>query len=114
MWSILYDIQSLAFGIYFWQLHVFGAYLTNRTGLPVIKSTHKLLQAYLQSVSRNDPRDMESIILETSKSSNVTTSQIRFYTGDEENDFRMVLPDIHPGPFSPVGGVNSPIKSTKL
>ena len=108
MLSILYDIQSLAFGIIFLAVACVWSYLTNRTGLPVIKSTHKLLQAYLQSVSRNDPRDMESIILETSKSSNVTTSQIRFYTGDEENDFRMVLPDIHPGPFSPVGGSDIP------
>jgi len=108
MWSILYDIQSLAFGIIFLVIAGVWSYLTNRTGLPVIKSTHKLLQAYLQSVSRNDPRDMESIILETSKPSNVTTSQIRFYTGDEENDFRLVLPDIHPGPFSPVGGSDIP------
>jgi len=104
MWPILYDVQSLAFGIVFLIIAGAWSYLTNRTGLPVIKSTHKLLQAYLQSVSRNDPRDMESIILETSKPSNVTTSQIRFYTGDQENDFSMVLPDIHPGPFSPVGG----------
>jgi putative membrane protein len=51
---------------------------------------------------------MESIISQTSKSSNVTTSQIRFYTDDKENDFRMVLPDIHPGPFSPVGGSDIP------
>jgi len=108
MWSVLYDIQSLAFGIVFLVIAGVWSYLTNRTGLPVIKSTHKLLQAYLQSVSRNDPRDMESIILETSKPSNVTTSQIRFYTGDKENDFRMVLPDIHPGPFSPVGGSDIP------
>jgi len=108
MWSVLYDIQSLAFGIVFLVIAGAWSYLTNRTGLPVIKSTHKLLQAYLQSVSRNDPRDMESIILETSKPSNVTTSQIRFYTGDEENDFRMILPDIHPGPFNPVGGSDIP------
>ena len=74
MWSILYDIQSLAFGIIFLAVACVWSYLTNRTGLPVIKSTHKLLQAYLQSVSRNDPRDMESIILETSKSSNVTSN----------------------------------------
>ena len=108
MWSVLYDIQSLAFGIVFLVIAGAWSYLTNRTGLPVIKSTHKLLQAYLQSVSHNDPRDMESIISQTSKSSNVTTSQIRFYTDDKENDFRMVLPDIHPGPFSPVGGSDIP------
>ena len=65
MWSILYDVQSLAFGIVFLAVACFWSYLTNRSGLPVIKSTHKLLQAYLQSVSHNDPRDMESIILET-------------------------------------------------
>ena len=108
MWSILYDVQSLAFGIVFLVIAGAWSYLTNRTGLPVIKSTHKLLQAYLQSVSHNDPRDMESIISQTSKSSNVTTSQIRFYTDNKENDFRMVLPDIHPGPFSPVGGSDIP------
>ena len=107
-WPILYDIQSLVFGIIFLSVAGAWSYLTNRTGLPVIKSTHKLLQAYLQSVSHNDPRDMESIISQTSKSSNVTTSQIRFYTDDKENDFRMVLPDIHPGPFSPVGGSDIP------
>ena len=52
MWSILYDTQSLVFGIAFLVIAVIWSYLTNRTGLPVIKSTHKLLQAYLQSVSQ--------------------------------------------------------------
>jgi len=104
MWSILYDAQALIIGIIFLAAAVVWSFLTNKTGLPVIKSTHKLLQAYLQSVSRNDPSDMESIILETSKPSNISTSQIRFYTDDGKNDFRMVLPDLHPGPFHPVGG----------
>ena len=80
----------------------------------MIKSTHKLLQAYLQSVTQNDPRDMESIILETSKSSDISTSQIRFSTTDDKNDFRMVLPDLHPGPFHPVVVVTFHIKSIKL
>ena len=66
MWSILYDVQSLVFGISFLVVAVVWSYVTNRSGLPLIKSTHKLLQAYLQSVSQNDPSDMESIILETS------------------------------------------------
>jgi len=113
MWSVLYDVQSLAFGIVFLAIAGAWSYLTNRSGLPVIKSTHKLLQAYLQSVSRNDPRDMESIILETSKSSIISTSQIRFSTNDDKNDFRMVLPDLHPGPFNPVGGSNIPYQIYK-
>ena len=59
MWSILYEPQSLVFGIVFLSIAVAWSHLTNKSGLPVIKSTHKLLQAYLQSVTQNDPRDME-------------------------------------------------------
>ena len=113
MWSVLYDVQSLVFGIAFLAIAVMWSYITNRSGLPLIKSTHKLLQAYLQSVSQNDPSDMESIILETSKSSDISTSQIRFSTKDDKNDFRMILPDLHPGPFHPVGGSNIPYQIYK-
>ena len=113
MWSILYDVQTLVFGIAFLAVAVVWSYVTNRSGLPLIKSTHKLLQAYLQSVSQNDPSDMESIILETSKSSDISTSQIRFSTKDDKNDFRMILPDLHPGPFHPVGGSNIPYQIYK-
>jgi len=113
MWSVLYDVQTLVFGIAFLAVAVVWSYVTNRSGLPLIKSTHKLLQAYLQSVSQNDPSDMESIILETSKQSNISTSQIRFSTSDDKNDFRMILPDLHPGPFHPVGGSNIPYQIYK-
>jgi len=113
MWSVLYDVQSLVFGIAFLAIAVMWSYITNRSGLPLIKSTHKLLQAYLQSVSQNDPSDMESIILETSKPSHISTSQIRFSTKDDKNDFRMILPDLHPGPFHPVGGSNIPYQIYK-
>ena len=113
MWSVLYDVQTLAFGVVFLGVAVAWSYITNRTGLPMIKSTHKLLQAYLQSVSQNDPQDMESIILETSKQSDISTSQIRFSTNDDKNDFRMILPDLHPGPFHPVGGSNIPYEIYK-
>ena len=102
MWSVLYDVQTLSLAVVFLGVAVAWSYITNRTGLPMIKSTHKLLQAYLQSVSQNDPRDMESIILETSMQSDISTSQIRFSTSDDKNDFRMILPDLHPGPFHPV------------
>ena len=108
MWSILYHVETLAFAFVFLAVAIFWSYFTNRSGLPGIKSTHKLLQAYLQSVARNDPTDMESIILETSKQSQISTSQIRFYTDDNKNDFRMILPDLHPGPFHPVGGSDIP------
>ena len=113
MWSVLYHVETLAFGIVFLTVAVFWSYFTNRTGLPGIKSTHQLLQAYLQSVSQNDPSDMESIILESSKPVQISTSQIRFYTDDNKNDFRMILPDLHPGPFHPVGGSDIPYQIYK-
>ena len=113
MWSVLYNVETLAFGIVFLTVAVFWSYFTNRTGLPGIKSTHHLLQAYLQSVSQNDPSDMESIILESSKPLQISTSQIRFYTDDNKNDFRMILPDLHPGPFHPVGGSDIPYQIYK-
>ena len=113
MWSVLYNVETLTFGIVFLTVAVFWSYFTNRTGLPGIKSTHHLLQAYLQSVSQNDPSDMESIILESSKPVQISTSQIRFYTDDNKNDFRMILPDLHPGPFHPVGGSDIPYQIYK-
>ncbi|RDJ31380.1 MAG: DUF2070 family protein [Crenarchaeota archaeon] len=100
-----------------WVLIIGGAFLaissiwsrwTDRAGLPNVKSTHQLVQAYLFSLSKNDPSEVESIIEEQSKPSKVSTTQIKFHTKDKGVDFRIVLPDIHPGPFHPVGGSNIP------
>ena len=38
----------------------------------------------------------------------VSTSQIKFSTQNGKNEFRIVLPEIHPGPYHPVGGSNIP------
>ena len=38
----------------------------------------------------------------------VATSQIRLMASNGESEFRMVLPEIHPGPYHPVGGSNIP------
>ena len=51
---------------------------------------------------------MEKIIEKNATESTVSTSQIRFQSSDKNTDFRIVLPDIHPGPFHPVGGSNIP------
>ena len=80
---------------------------TDRAGRPWVQSTHKLLQAYLSAMSTKDPTEMEAIIEPSSKKSSITTSQIKF-ENQSKNEFRMVLPEIHPGPFHPVGGSNIP------
>ena len=82
------------------------SYLTDKAGRPGLKSTHELIQAYVTSMSRKDPAPLEEIIEKSSTESTVSTSQLKFQSTDKDNDFRIVLPDIHPGPFHPIGGSN--------
>ena len=109
MWiSVLTNYQAIAYGATFLILASSWSILTDRAGRPSIKSTHKLIQAYLSSLSRNNPSEVENILSERAKISKVSTSQIRFHTKNANREFRLVLPDIHPGPFHPVGGSNIP------
>jgi len=107
MWvSSLTNPMALFFGAIFLGLATAWAYLTDKAGRPGLKSTHELIQAYVTSMSRKDPIPLENIIEKSATESTVSTSQLRFQSSDKEDDFRMVLPDIHPGPFHPIGGSN--------
>jgi len=109
MWiPVLTNYQAIAYGTTFLILASSWSILTDRAGMPGIKSTHKLIQAYLSSLSKNNPSEVENILTERAKVSKVSTSQIRFHTKNANREFRLVLPDIHPGPFHPVGGSNIP------
>jgi putative membrane protein len=109
MWTaVLTDFQALAYGSIFLVLASVWSVLTDKAGRPGIKSTHKLVQAYLSSLSKDNPSEVENIISERAKESKVMTSQIRLHTKNTNADFRLVLPDIHPGPFHPIGGSNIP------
>ena len=107
MWvSSLTNPMALFFGAIFLGLATAWAYLTDKAGRPGLKSTHELIQAYVTSMSRKDPDPLEKIIEQSATESTVSTSQLRFESSDKEEDFRIVLPDIHPGPFHPIGGSN--------
>ena len=107
MWiGSLTNPMALFFGAIFLGLATAWAYLTDKAGRPGLKSTHELIQAYVTSMSRKDPDPLEKIIEKSATESTVSTSQLRFESSDKEDDFRMVLPDIHPGPFHPIGGSN--------
>jgi len=109
MWiPVLTNYQAIAYGTTFLILASSWSILTDRAGRPGIKSTHKLIQAYLSSLSKNNPLEVENILSERAKVSKVSTSQIRFHTKNANREFRLVLPDIHPGPFHPIGGSNIP------
>ncbi len=103
MWlPVLYSPLTLGFGILFMALSTIWSILTDRAGRPDLHSTHSLIQAYLYS--REDIGKIESILEEHSRPSKISTAQLRLKA--EERDVRLVLPEIHPGPFHPIGGSN--------
>ncbi len=108
MWlSILYEPIGLAYGISFMVIASVWSVLTDRAGRPGMESTHKTIQAYLASQG-NDFKDAEELMEQRSSETKVTTSQLRLSSPNGETEFRIVLPEIHPGPYHPVGGSNIP------
>ncbi|HEX9846402.1 MAG TPA: DUF2070 family protein [Candidatus Nitrosotenuis sp.] len=102
--SSLGDQLALGIGATFIVIASTWSSVTDRTGRPGVESTHKLLQAYLASISKRNFVEVESIFESKSKPLTIFTSQIRLRSKD--NDFRMVLPEVHPGPYHPIGGSN--------
>ncbi|MDE1764085.1 MAG: DUF2070 family protein, partial [Thaumarchaeota archaeon] len=101
--QILSDPRAVGFGLVFIFLGTGWTILTDRaTGK--LSRTHTFLQAYVAALTRNDPADMETMMEERSQPSKVSTFQILFKT--KNNNCRLVLPDVHPGPFHPIGGSN--------
>lgn len=107
-WSSLWDPMSLAFGITFLLTATAWSIFTDRAGRPGLKSTHKLVQAYLASQA-NDHREMETLMENRSKETDVKTTQVKLVSSDG-TEARVVLPEIHPGPYHPIGGSNVPYK----
>ena len=108
MWtSMLTDFVTLAYGVSFLIIASVWSVMTDRAGRPGMESTHKTIQAYLASQG-NDYTDAEKIMENRSSERRVATSQIRLMASNGESEFRMVLPEIHPGPYHPVGGSNIP------
>jgi len=108
MWSsMLTNPMAIGFGSVFLIIASVWSVLTDRAGRPGMESTHKTIQAYLASQG-NDFTEAEEIIEQRSYKTKVSTSQIRLRSSNGDTEFRMVLPEIHPGPYHPVGGSNIP------
>ena len=108
MWfSILNEPIGLAYGAVFLIIASAWSIITDRAGRPGMESTHKTIQAYLASQG-NDFEDAEKLMEQHSSEAKVTTSQLRLSSPNGDTEFRMVLPEIHPGPYHPVGGSNIP------
>ena len=108
MWvEQIFDTNVLFYGISFMAIASVWSFMTDRAGRPGMYSTHKTIQAYLASQG-NDHAEAEEIMEQRSSGTKVSTSQIKLTTDKGNNEFRMVLPEIHPGPYHPVGGSNIP------
>jgi len=108
MWvSILMEPIGLGYGISFMIIASVWSFVTDRAGRPGMESTHRTIQAYLASQG-NDFTDAEELKEQRSSETKVTTSQIRLLPSNGNTKFTMVFPEIHPGPFHPVGGSNIP------
>ncbi len=101
------DPITLGYGISFLIIASVWVKLTDRAGRPGMESTHKTIQAYLAS-QKNDFSEAEELMEQRSSKTKVATTQIRLHSPNHKTDFRMVLPEIHPGPYHPVGGSNIP------
>ncbi len=106
-YTILSDPIGIAYGFAFLIIASAWSIATDRAGRPGMESTHKTIQAYLASQG-NDFEDAEELMEQHATETKVGTSQIKFSSEDGNNEFRMVLPEIHPGPYHPVGGSNIP------
>ena len=106
-YTILSDPIGIAYGFTFLIIASAWSITTDRAGRPGMESTHKTIQAYLASQG-NDFEDAEELMEQHATETKVGTSQIKFSSEDGKNEFRMVLPEIHPGPYHPVGGSNIP------
>ncbi|KPU81310.1 membrane protein [Nitrosopumilus sp. PRT-SC01] len=108
MWiPMLTNQMALGYGIAFLIIASVWSLLTDKAGRPGMQSTHKTIQAYLAS-QKNDFTEAEELMEQRSNKTKVSTSQIRLLSSNGNTEFRMILPEIHPGPYHPVGGSNIP------
>ena len=80
--------------------------IADRAGRPGVKSTFGLLRAFLVAWSDNKVDMIEELIESRAHDNIITTKVIRFLSAGKHAS--IVLPEVHPGPFSMVGGSNLP------
>ena len=97
---------GILFGIILIALSIAWTAIADKAGRPGVKSTFGLLRAFLAAWTENRVEMMEELLEAKAHNKIVTTKVIRFHFA--ETQAAIVLPDIHPGPFSMVGGSNLP------
>ncbi|HYY86707.1 MAG TPA: DUF2070 family protein [Nitrososphaeraceae archaeon] len=107
--NLEYHQNVLLVGSSIFAIGILWSVLADRAGHPYLKSTFSVLQAFLSAWTENKQEKMEDIFGSRSKEDSVRTRLLKFEREGDKQVF-VVLPDIHPGPFNPIGGSNLPQK----
>ena len=87
--------------------------IVDRIGRPNFTSAFKILQAFLIAWTENKSDEMEKIA-EAKASPKVVNTLIMRFRPHDQKDISLVLPELHPGPFNPIGGSNLPFDIFKF
>ena len=97
---------GFAFGALLLAIVIVWTVIADRAGRPGVKSTFGLFRAFLVAWSENRVDMIEELIEARAHENVITTKVMRFsFAGDQAV---IILPEVHPGPFSMVGGSNLP------
>jgi putative membrane protein len=98
---------GIVFGLTLIAIAVIWTIIADRSGRPRVQSTFRLLQAFLAAWTENKTDDMERIAEEKSYDHLISTYVMKLKP-EKSKQVSIVLPQVHPGPFSPIGGSNLP------
>ena len=104
--SFLSTTPGFAYGSIFIILALAWARLADKAGSPSVISTFNVLQAFLAAWTENSSDRMEEIAEARSHKEKVITYIAKFKSPSAH--VSIILPDLHPGPFKPIGGSNLP------
>ena len=98
---------GLGFGFTLVMLAIIWSIIADRAGRPAIRSTFGILQAFLAAWTDNKADKMEEIA-ESKAQNRVVTTFITKFKRLNSKEISIILPDVHPGSFNPIGGSNLP------
>jgi putative membrane protein len=105
------NLSVYLFGATILTTGVLWAIIIDRLGRPSFASAFKILQAFLKAWTENKYEEMERIAEEKANSRVVKTLLIKLRP---QKNVTIVLPELHPGPFNPIGGSNLPFDIFKF
>src|SRR6476646_8902755 len=98
---------GLGYGLAFVIISISWTIIADRAGRLGIKSTFGVLQAFLAAWTENKEERMEKISESKAHTEVVKTYIVKFKVVNSD-EISIILPEVHPGPFNPVGGSNLP------